>query len=110
MRSARREVTPRQARNGTRYRNFRVAVFQAYGTDCWICGHPDALEVDHIDRLADGGDPYNLDTARPAHGSNYPCPVCVSDTTGRPRCCNQERNRIGVRQEQGPVMVQPDQL
>jgi hypothetical protein len=90
----RRPVDPANVgRRGTRWRNFRQDVFAAYGTSCWICGHGGAYEVDHVNRLADGGDPYDLETARPAHGSNYPCPVCISTTTGRARCCNQERNR-----------------
>ena len=85
-------------RRGTRWRNFRQDVFTTYGTDCWWCGHPNGLEVDHLQRLADGGNPYDLNNARPAHGSNYPCPVCISPSTGRPRCCNQERNRKTVPQ------------
>lgn len=71
----------------------RDACFAAYGANCWICGHPEAFEVDHLVRRADGGDPYDVTNLRPAHGSNAPCPVCISPSTGKPRCCNQERNR-----------------
>lgn len=80
-------------RRGTRWRNAKQAAFQRWGTDCWWCHHPGGYEGDHLIRLADGGDPYDPNNIRPAHGSNYPCPVCISPTTNRPRCCNQERNR-----------------
>jgi len=79
-------------RRGTRWRNAKREAWRIWGTDCWICGHPDAYEGDHVVRLADGGDPYDPWNIRPAHGSNYPCPVCTGARTGRPRCCNQERN------------------
>ncbi len=80
-------------RRGTRWRNAKTAAFRLWGTDCWWCGHPGGYEGDHLQRLADGGDPYDPDNIRPSHGSNYPCPVCIGANTGRPRCCNQERNR-----------------
>lgn len=80
-------------RRGTRWRNAKAAAFAMWGTDCWWCGHPGGYEADHLQRLADGGDPYDPANLRPSHGSNYPCPVCISPSTGRPRCCNQERNR-----------------
>lgn len=58
-----------------------------------MCGHAGAYEVDHLVERARGGDSFDPDNLRPVHGSNSPCPVCISDSTGRPRCCNQERNR-----------------
>lgn len=80
-------------RRGARWTQAKQRMFQMWGTDCWWCGHPGAHEADHLVRLADGGDPYEVANLRPAHGSNSPCPVCISPTTGRARCCNQERNR-----------------
>ncbi|GIE46192.1 hypothetical protein Alo02nite_90900 [Actinoplanes lobatus] len=71
----------------------REDCFKTWGTNCWWCGHPNAYEVDHLQRRTDGGSPYDVANLRPSHGSNAPCPVCVSPTTGRARCCNQERNR-----------------
>ncbi len=71
----------------------RDACFAAWGTVCWVCKHPGAYEVDHLLERARGGDPFDQDNLRPVHGSNAPCPVCISPSTGRPRCCNQERNR-----------------
>lgn len=68
-------------------------MFRAYGTVCWICGHEGAYEVDHLTRRADGGAVFDLANLRPAHGSNAPCPVCISPSTGKPACCNQSRNR-----------------
>jgi hypothetical protein len=79
-------------RRGARWTAAKQAAFRMWGTDCWWCGHPGAYEGDHLIRLIDGGDPYSVDNIRPAHGSNYPCPVCISPTTGRPRCCNQDRH------------------
>lgn len=79
-------------RRGRRWRDFRALVFATYGRECWVCGHEGSNEVDHLRRLADGGGAYDLENARPAHGSNAPCPVCVGARTGRPRCCNQERS------------------
>lgn len=71
----------------------RRECFERYGDTCWVCGHGGAREVDHLDERARGGASYDLANLRPAHGSYSPCPVCVSTTTGRARCCNQERNR-----------------
>ncbi len=71
----------------------RRECFERYGTVCHICGHVGATEVDHLRERQHGGDPYSIENVRPVHGSSAPCPVCVSTTTGRARCCNQERNR-----------------
>ena len=71
----------------------RKECFERYGTTCWVCGHPGAYEVDHLGERRYGGPSYDVANLRPIHGSNAPCPVCVSTTTGRARCCNQERNR-----------------
>uniref|UniRef100_A8LZZ9 HNH domain-containing protein n=1 Tax=Salinispora arenicola (strain CNS-205) TaxID=391037 RepID=A8LZZ9_SALAI len=97
-------VDPRQSRRP--WQRARIATFRAWGTDCHWCGHPEAHEVDHITRLSDGGSPYDVANLRPSHGSNSPCPVCVSPTTGRARCCNQERNRRPVIERQ-PLSIDP---
>lgn len=83
------------------------AMFETWGTNCWWCGHPGAYEADHLIRLADGGQRLDPDNLRPAHGSNAPCPVCISPTTGRPRCCNQERNRRTPPPARTPLSVDP---
>ncbi|GIE79077.1 hypothetical protein Aph02nite_50270 [Actinoplanes philippinensis] len=107
----RRPVSPENAgRNGTRWRDTRERVFAIHGDVCWVCGHVGAWEVDHVVRRADGGDPYSLDNLRPAHGSNYPCPVCVSGTTRRPRCCNQERNARVRPVGRVPLTVDPHSI
>lgn len=62
-----------------------------FGYVCHLCGHDGAGEADHLDVLAFNPDqPVDWTRLRPAHGSNYPCPVCPR-IDGRPRCCNQER-------------------
>lgn len=87
-------IDPRNiGRRGAKWREAKRRAFLLWGTDCWICGHPGGFEGDHVVRLVDGGDPYDPEGIRPAHGSNYPCPVCISPVTHRARCCNQERNR-----------------
>lgn len=96
-------------RRGARWLTAKRAAFALWGTDCWICGHVNAFEADHVVRLADGGDPYNPENIRPAHGSNAPCPVCISPSTGRARCCNQERNRR-PRPERCQLTVDPRAL
>jgi hypothetical protein len=97
-------------RRGARWRAAKAACFAAWGTDCWWCTHPDGYEADHLVRLADGGDPYNVANLRPSHGSNYPCPVCLGATTGRPRCCNQERNRKRQATPRTPLTVNASDL
>jgi hypothetical protein len=95
---------------GRRWRAIRRAVFAEYGTTCHVCGHERALEVDHLIRRADGGSVHDLRNLRPAHGSNYPCPVCIAPTTGRPRCCNQERNARPAAKARVPFSVDPRTL
>ena len=70
----------------------RAETFRRWGHICHLCGHEGANEVDHLGELRYGGSSYDPANLRPAHGSNSPCPVCISPTTGRARCCNQERN------------------
>lgn len=65
--------------------------FRLWGDECMWCGHPGAGEVDHLVPMRVGGAPYDPNNLRPIHGSNAPCPVCVGKRTGRPRCCNQEK-------------------
>lgn len=95
--------------SGRRWRRARTAAFRMFGTDCWWCGHAGGFEGDHLVRLADGGDPYDPENVRPSHGSNYPCPVCISSTTRRARCCNQERNRT-TRPQREAFAVDPSSI
>lgn len=96
-------------RRGRRWVTAKAEAFRIRGTNCWWCGHPGGLEGDHLIRLADGGAPYDPDNIVPSHGSNYPCPVCVGERTGRPRCCNQERNRR-ERGRQPIININPSDL
>ena len=80
----------RHSRTGRRYRRIRADLLAADDT-CWVCGHPGSNEVDHVVRLADGGDEHDPRNLRPAHGTRG-CPVCG-------RKCNQERNRRRPRRE-----------
>jgi len=96
-------------RRGSRWRAAKAAALRMWGTDCWLCGHPGGYEGDHVVRLADGGDPYDPSNIRPAHGSNYPCPVCVT-AAGKARCCNQERNRRAPVSERTPLRVDTSTL
>lgn len=100
MAQGRRDGQPANPANYLRNRRYyraKAEAFRRYGTDCWICGHPNGLEGDHVIRITDGGNPFDPDNIRPAHGSNYPCPAwpeCRSAANpAKRRCCNQERNR-----------------
>lgn len=54
-------------------------VVLAHGGICHLCGHPGALQGDHLIQYAEGGSD-DLSNLRPAHGSagkqKNPCPVC----------------------------------
>lgn len=78
-------------RTGGPYRKARRLMFAIYGHACHLCGHGGAGEADHLVPIStDTTQPVDPHLMRPAHGSNYPCRVCKT-STGRPRCCNQER-------------------
>lgn len=57
------EDRPRGRRNG----KLREAVFQYYGTVCWLCGQEGADTIDHLVMISNGGT-NELDNLRPAHG------------------------------------------
>lgn len=62
------------------------------GDLCVYCGHPGAREADHIVPVSvDPTQPVTARGIQPAHGSNYPCPVCPGKTKGKGRACNQIR-------------------
>ena len=65
----------RDGRNSSSWKKLRAAILQASDV-CWMCGRPGADTVDHIVRLADGGDPQDLRNLRPAHGKrqSWGCP------------------------------------
>lgn len=74
-----------------------LAVIQATGPACWICGHPGADSIDHAIPASIApdlaADPANW---RPAHGV-HGCPLCPPNPSsdrrraGQPRRCNQQR-------------------
>lgn len=49
---------------------------------CGLCGVPGADTVDHIEPIALGGDPFNMDNLRPAHAR---CNYARGDGTNRRR-------------------------
>ena len=77
---------------GYRYRRAR-AITLAQSTICWLCGHDGADTVDHVLSPMRGGDWYDLDNLRPAHGVRG-CPVCE-------RKCNRAKGTKTVA-EMGP--------
>lgn len=98
-------------RRGARWRQAKQACLQHWGNQCHLCGHPEAYEIDHLIPLADGGNPYDPNNLRPAHGSNYPCPVCrATANPSKPRSCNQERNRTHKRPTRKPYTVDPQDI
>ncbi len=78
-------MAARRHRGGRPFTRAKAQMFATYGTHCHICGHDGGLEADHLIPLSEWPDqPIDPDAMRPAHGSNYPCPVCQRE-------CNQER-------------------
>ncbi|MEV4158998.1 hypothetical protein [Nonomuraea dietziae] len=82
-----------KGRTGRPWRRVRAQVL-AESDVCWLCGHPDANEVDHEPPLRElelhGLDPRDPRFLRPAHGPRRTaegiigCPHCG-------RMCNQEK-------------------
>jgi hypothetical protein len=86
-------------RGGRPLARAKSQMFAAYGDTCHLCGHPGGYEADHLTPLAIWPDqPVDYRLMRPAHGSNYPCPVCVwQGAPGKP--CNQVRGVKPVDQQ-----------
>jgi 5-methylcytosine-specific restriction endonuclease McrA len=95
----------RWTHDSRRYRQ-ALALVQATGPDCWICGHPGSDTIDHAIPASLAPDlaaePSNW---RPAHGVNG-CPQCPPNPStdkrrnGQPRRCNQQRsNRLQLPQQ-----------
>lgn len=84
-------------RGGRPYTRAKQRMHEIYGYTCHLCGHPGAGESDHLIPLAVWPDqPLDPELMRPAHGSNYPCPVCG-------RRCNQERGTTPLGQVAPPL-------
>ena len=53
---------------GPAWQRFRLRALQAYGDTCWICGHPGATSVDHLDPVRWNGPAVpDISRVRPAH-------------------------------------------
>lgn len=81
---------PKSSRPDLGHRTYlrnREQMFAIYGDVCHICGHHGAGEADHLVPYSKAEDKARIaepHEMRPAHGGNYPCPVCG-------RKCNAER-------------------
>lgn len=72
-------------RGGRPYTRAKQRMHELFGYICHLCGHDGAGEADHLTPLSVWPDqPIDPELMRPAHGANYPCPVCG-------RKCNSER-------------------
>lgn len=76
-------------RSGYRWRKARATLLLEAPDVCHICGYSGgANEADHVPALVElerlGLDPCDLRYLRRAHGTWYPCPVCL-------RRCNQSK-------------------
>lgn len=89
-------------RRGTRWRRLRQLVFAAMGDTCALCGHPGSGDIDHIVPKSEGGDPWNPDNLRPAHGSLSMCYQC---DPVKGRACNQSRRRRRAEVFTGPGRI-----
>jgi len=66
----------------------KAQVMTAHSGICWVCGHGDSDQCDHIINVARGGT-HDLDNLAPIHGTAYgtnPCPTCG-------RHCHQEKTK-----------------
>jgi len=66
----------------------KAQVMVAHSGICWVCGHGQADQCDHIINVARGGT-HDLDNLQPIHGTPFgtnPCPVCG-------RHCHQEKTK-----------------
>lgn len=82
---------------GFRWEKFKRLVFQTYGTNCYICHHGGARQVDHLESVTEHPElALALSNCRPAHGApGNACPVC-SSAANQPINCNQLRGGYGV--------------
>jgi hypothetical protein len=69
-----------------------ASAVSAYKGICHLCGHPGALQGDHVIQYAEGGSD-DISNIRPAHGTagkqRNPCPVCGLN-------CNNIRGALSV--------------
>lgn len=71
---------------GRRAAVFREQVRETYGDTCWLCRSPitrmSDYTIDHVIPLSKGGEPWDIENARPAHarcnksrGNRAPKPI-----------------------------------
>lgn len=93
---------PRVWRAGVKWRVWRDGVFALYGSQCHLCGHPDADSADHLVPLSVwGNQPYDPRLSRPAHG------VAGCETCGL-KCNSSRGNKLWAQHEsqyQGAVRL-----
>lgn len=82
---------------GFRWEKFKRLVFQTYGTNCHVCGHGGARQVDHLESVTEHPElALVLSNCRPAHGApGNACPVC-SAAAGSAVNCNQIKSGMGM--------------
>jgi 5-methylcytosine-specific restriction endonuclease McrA len=78
--------------SGRAWKRIVANVIDAYAGICHLCGHPGALQADHLVQYAEGGDD-SIGNLRPVHGvantQNNRCPVCEL-------ACNNIRGALSV--------------
>lgn len=76
-------MTKRPASQATEY---RAAVFARWGHVCWLCRHPGAQQIDHVESVTEHPElEWSVSNGRPAHGApGNRCSVCRQN-------CNQLR-------------------
>lgn len=68
----------------------RMRVFGMHGHVCWVCLHPGARTVDHVEPVTERPDlALSLSNLRPAHGARNRCAVCG-------QCCNQLKGGMSL--------------
>lgn len=90
--------------SGREWKRIVQNVVSYYGGICHLCGHPGALQADHIEQYAEGGND-SLANLRPAHGSantqKNPCPVCKLNCNNIRGALSVEAGRAKIARRQG---------
>lgn len=53
---------------GRAVQEFNALVYAEYGTNCYVCGTNQDIQVDHLIPVSKGGPEFDLDNARPMCG------------------------------------------
>lgn len=92
--------------SGAAWKRIVANVIAHYNGICHLCGHPGALQADHVVQYAEGRDD-SIANLRPAHGTantqKNPCPVCGLNCNNIRGALSVEAGRAKIARRQGKV-------